>query len=147
MPLMLESNQPEYPPLTSFAESFLHRLATDQYALANLSIVSPAYGEGTWADTQGMLTLWRIVCERSSPEAWFAFIYVSEICNVTHQSRTNHAPHPMQASVSKQVTQVACLLAQPQGMSALTFTHVVSADLHDMLLDCCRQTSKQASSA
>ncbi len=86
IPLMLESNQPQYPPLTSFAESCLNRPATDQYALANLSIVSPAYGEGTWADTQGMLSLWRVVCEGSSPETWFAFICVSEICNVTHQS-------------------------------------------------------------
>ncbi len=85
IPLMLESNQPEYPPLIRFAESFLHRLATDQYALANLSIVSPAYGEGTWADTQDMLSLWRIICERSSPKAWTAFIRNFEICNVMHQ--------------------------------------------------------------
>ncbi len=69
IPLMLESNQPEYPPLTSFAEPFLHRLAADQHALADLSIVSSAYGEGAWGSTQGMLSLWRIVCERSLPEA------------------------------------------------------------------------------
>jgi len=66
IPQMLESNQPEYPPLTSFAKSFLHRLAADQHVLANLSIVSSAYGEGAWGDTQGMLSLWGIVSERSS---------------------------------------------------------------------------------
>jgi len=85
IPLMLESNQPQYPPLTSFAESFLHRLAANQSALAKLSIVSPAYGEGTRADTQGVLSLWRIVCERSSPKAWTAFIHDFEICSVMHQ--------------------------------------------------------------
>lgn len=69
IPLMLESNQPQYPPLTSFAESCLNRPATYQYALANLSIVSPAYGEGTWADTQGMLSLWRVVCKQANKPA------------------------------------------------------------------------------
>ena len=35
----------------------------------------------------------------------------------------------MQASVSDQSTPVAYMLAQPTGMSALTFIHVVSANL------------------
>ena len=97
VPLMLESSQPEYPPLTSFAEPYLHRLAADQYALANLSIVSPAYGEGSWGDTQGMLSLWRIMYERSSPEAWCAFIGTFGICNVMHRFMIQRDPH---ASIS-----------------------------------------------
>lgn len=53
------------PTFDKLCKSFLHRLAADQHVLANLSIVSSAYGEGAWGDTQGMLSLWRIVCERS----------------------------------------------------------------------------------
>ena len=63
LPKMLDSNQPEYRPLTDLTLAFLQRVTTDQDVLASLSGSKVDQDDVAWMNQQGTLGIWALFCK------------------------------------------------------------------------------------
>ena len=63
LPKMLDSNQPEYRPLTDLTLAFLQRVTTDQDVLASLSGSRVDEDDVAWMNQQGTLGIWALFCK------------------------------------------------------------------------------------
>lgn len=107
LPKMLDSNQPEFRPLTDLTLAFLQRVTTDQDVLASLSGSRVDQDDVAWMNQQGTLSIWALFCKSSTT---FSDAYSLRINCISWNSKLLHVPTICSCHVAFRLHSEACLL-------------------------------------